>query len=160
MIRKGMSWMQRAARGNIVSRYHIEASIAWEHCRSPHFDQTDWNRISELYGAMVGEQSSAYCLNRLSHAEFFTKGADAAITRLRGFFGARDCRGEKDSGNNPFSSHELAAGESLLGWIYLRTQRHNKQSIRLGSHWIFPKSSSNRSDQTAFETMRNRKGQL
>ncbi len=49
MVREAMQWMLTAARGDELSRYHIEAAIAWEHCRAPSLDATDWPRVAELY---------------------------------------------------------------------------------------------------------------
>lgn len=33
--REGMAWLARSAAGNELTRYHVEAGIAWEHCRAP-----------------------------------------------------------------------------------------------------------------------------
>lgn len=49
LVREGMHWMLTAARGEQLSRYHIEAAIAWEHCRAASLDATDWPRVCQLY---------------------------------------------------------------------------------------------------------------
>src|SRR5262245_32644946 len=44
-VREGMAWLARSAAGDELTRYHVEAGIAWEHCRAPTFADTDWRRI-------------------------------------------------------------------------------------------------------------------
>src|SRR5262245_45779903 len=46
-VREGMAWLARSAAGDELTRYHVEASIAWEHCRAPTFADTDWRRMAE-----------------------------------------------------------------------------------------------------------------
>ncbi|MFN9433416.1 MAG: RNA polymerase sigma factor [Planctomycetota bacterium] len=48
-IREGMLWMQRSATGRELSRYHIEAAIAWEHCRAPQFEAINWQQVYGYY---------------------------------------------------------------------------------------------------------------
>src|SRR5438445_245747 len=45
-VREGMAWLARSAAGDELTRYHVEAGIAWEHCRAPTFADTDWRRIA------------------------------------------------------------------------------------------------------------------
>jgi RNA polymerase sigma-70 factor (ECF subfamily) len=49
LIDLGNQCMNQAAFGGEISTYHIEAAIAYEHCSSPSFEQTNWTRILELY---------------------------------------------------------------------------------------------------------------
>ena len=48
-VHEGMAWLARSAAGDELTRYHVEAGIAWEHCRAMTFANTDWRRIAELY---------------------------------------------------------------------------------------------------------------
>jgi predicted RNA polymerase sigma factor len=48
LISLGNDYMNKAASGNEVSPYHIEAAIAFEHCTAETFEQTNWKRILEL----------------------------------------------------------------------------------------------------------------
>jgi RNA polymerase sigma factor (sigma-70 family) len=48
-IREGMDRMQMSAQGNSLSRYHIEAAIAWEHCRAENAASIDWHQVCHLY---------------------------------------------------------------------------------------------------------------
>jgi len=49
LVALGNDYMDRAAFGDSVSAYHIEAAIAFEHCTAESFDTTNWQRILELY---------------------------------------------------------------------------------------------------------------
>jgi RNA polymerase sigma-70 factor (ECF subfamily) len=49
LIRIGVSYLHRAARGESLSRYHVEAGIAAEHCLAPTYADTRWDEIARLY---------------------------------------------------------------------------------------------------------------
>lgn len=49
LIDEGNDYMNKAAFGNTVSTYHIEAAIAYEHCTAKSFKETNWKRILEYY---------------------------------------------------------------------------------------------------------------
>ena len=49
MIQRGNDYMNRAAFGDSLSTYHLEAAIAFEHCTAESFGATNWNRILEMY---------------------------------------------------------------------------------------------------------------
>lgn len=49
LIREGNDYMNKAAVGNTVSTYHLEAAIAYEHCTAPTFEQTNWPQILNYY---------------------------------------------------------------------------------------------------------------
>ena len=49
LIHIGVSYLHRAARGENLSRYHVEAGIAAEHCLAPIYAKTRWDEISRLY---------------------------------------------------------------------------------------------------------------
>jgi RNA polymerase sigma factor (sigma-70 family) len=78
-IREGMDWLQHSASGTEVSRFHIEASIAWEHCRAAKFEETDWEKIRSLYDLLLRKVASpAQVLNR-AIAEFYCSGPKSAL---------------------------------------------------------------------------------
>jgi RNA polymerase sigma factor (sigma-70 family) len=52
LIREGMDWMRRSAAGQHMSRYHIEAAIAWEHCRASDFASIEWNQVYLYYNTL------------------------------------------------------------------------------------------------------------
>jgi RNA polymerase sigma-70 factor (ECF subfamily) len=81
-VREGMAWLARSAAGDELTRYHVEAGIAWEHCRAPTFADTDWRRIVELYDVLERiAPSPLHALNR-AVAEAHLHGPLAALTRL------------------------------------------------------------------------------
>ena len=49
LINEGNDYMNKAAVGNTVSTYHLEAAIAYEHCTAPKFEQTNWPQILDYY---------------------------------------------------------------------------------------------------------------
>ncbi len=48
-IATGLYLLQQSAQGDCISRYHLEASIAAEHCMAPSFAETRWDRIVASY---------------------------------------------------------------------------------------------------------------
>lgn len=81
-VREGMEWLARSAAGDELTRYHVEAGIAWEHCRAPTFADTDWGRIAGLYDALDRiAPSPVHALNR-AVAEAHLRGPQAALDRL------------------------------------------------------------------------------
>jgi RNA polymerase sigma-70 factor (ECF subfamily) len=81
-VREGMEWLARSAVGAELTRYHLEAGIAWEHCRAETFADTDWRRIAELYDALDRiAPSPIHALNR-AVAEAYLHGPQAGLDRL------------------------------------------------------------------------------
>jgi len=81
-VREGMAWLARSAAGDELTRYHVEAGIAWEHCRAPTFADTDRRRIAELYGTLERiAPSPLHALNR-AVAEAYLHGPQAGLERL------------------------------------------------------------------------------
>lgn len=65
MIRTGFAWLERSARGEQLSRYHVEAAILAEHCRAKSFAETDWDRIVSLYDMLCEREPNwLHALNR------------------------------------------------------------------------------------------------
>jgi len=81
-VREGMAWFARAAAGDELTRYHVEAAVAWEHCRAPTFADTDWRRIAELCETLERiAPSPLHSLNR-TVAEAYLHGSQAGPKRL------------------------------------------------------------------------------
>src|SRR5262245_18109169 len=81
-VREGMEWLARSAAGAELTRYHVEASIAWEHCRAPTFADTDWRRMAELYDTLERiAPSPLISLNR-AVVEAYLHGPKAGLERL------------------------------------------------------------------------------
>jgi RNA polymerase sigma factor (sigma-70 family) len=49
LIQKGIEYLNKAASGEYISSYHVEAAIAYEHCIAREFSDTNWKRILDLY---------------------------------------------------------------------------------------------------------------
>lgn len=56
LIALGFRYLGDSAVGDQLSRFHLEAAIAAEHCRASSFEDTDWRRILDLY-EMLTEMS-------------------------------------------------------------------------------------------------------
>ena len=65
-IALGLHYLQLSAQGDKISRYHIEASIAVDHCLSPSFEQTPWQKIADSYELL--ERVTISPLHRLNRA--------------------------------------------------------------------------------------------
>ncbi len=64
-IGTGFHWLERSARGEHLSVYHLQAAIAAEHCLAVRFEDTNWSRIVEHYDRLLEiEPSPVWRLNR------------------------------------------------------------------------------------------------
>jgi len=82
LIKTGFSWLERSAQGQVITKYHLEAAIAAEHCQALSFDQTNWQRIDELYELLYRmEPTAIHALNR-SIALAYLHGPRAGINWL------------------------------------------------------------------------------
>jgi RNA polymerase sigma factor (sigma-70 family) len=73
-LRQGATWLERAAHGEVFTRFHAEAGIAAEHCFAPSFADTRWNDIAELYAM----------LERIDPSPFHTLNRAVAVAQARG----------------------------------------------------------------------------
>jgi RNA polymerase sigma-70 factor (ECF subfamily) len=85
LLTRGLDHLARSARGATISRYHIEAGIAAEHCLAPSYAETNWEEIVRLYEVLDRvAPSPLHVLNRaIALAEW--KGADAGLAALEAF---------------------------------------------------------------------------
>lgn len=83
-IEEGVLCLRRAARGDRLSRYHVEAAIAVEHSLAPTYEETPWAEIARLYEAL--DRVAPSPLNRLNRAIAIAewKGAQEGIAALEG----------------------------------------------------------------------------
>lgn len=84
LIRIGISYLHRSARGETFTRYHAEAAIVAEHCLAPTYAQTRWAEIARLYEMLDGiVPSPINTLNRaIAIAEW--QGAESGLALLEG----------------------------------------------------------------------------
>lgn len=79
LISKGMYSLKQASQGNKVSKYHLEASIAWWHTIKAD-TKKKWSNILRLYNQLlITEYSPIAALNR-TYALSKVHGKEAAIT--------------------------------------------------------------------------------
>jgi RNA polymerase sigma-70 factor (ECF subfamily) len=65
MLARGLAHLERAAEGDDLSPYHLEAGIAAVHATAPSYEATDWPYILGLYDALVAvKPSPVAALNR------------------------------------------------------------------------------------------------
>jgi len=78
-----MEFLAKSANGDTISRYHLEAGIAAEHCLSPSFNQTRWDKIVASYELLEHiAPSPLHQLNRaVATAEW--KGPQAGLAVLK-----------------------------------------------------------------------------
>ena len=83
-VQLGVQWLERAASGDVFSRFHAEAGIAAEHCLAPSFQQTRWKEIADLYAMLERiAPSPLHTMNRaVAVAEW--RGPEAALASLQG----------------------------------------------------------------------------
>jgi RNA polymerase sigma-70 factor (ECF subfamily) len=83
-LRQGAAWLERAAVGDVLTRFHVEAGIAAEHCFAASFAETSWSEIAELYAVLERiDPSPIHTLNRaVAVAE--AQGPAAGLALLHG----------------------------------------------------------------------------
>jgi RNA polymerase sigma factor (sigma-70 family) len=82
MIAAGNEYMNQAAFGDVITSYHLEAAIAYEHCIAQNFAKTNWSRILDLYNWLCKIAPSPVAeLNRVV-ALLQVEGAPAAKQQL------------------------------------------------------------------------------
>lgn len=65
LIGRAQEFLDRSARGTVLSRFHLEAGISSLHCAAVSYAATDWRRILRLYDALLEiQRSPIYLLNR------------------------------------------------------------------------------------------------
>jgi RNA polymerase sigma-70 factor (ECF subfamily) len=82
LIAEGHAALDRAARGDDVSRYHLEAEIAACHVSAAAWKDTDWRRILECYEQLVELTRSPVVMLNRAIARAQVAGAQAALAEL------------------------------------------------------------------------------
>jgi RNA polymerase sigma factor (sigma-70 family) len=67
LIDEGNYFMNKAATGERITSYHVEAAIAYEHCVAGSFDETNWQAILSYYDILAAIQpGSVVALHRMA----------------------------------------------------------------------------------------------
>jgi RNA polymerase sigma-70 factor (ECF subfamily) len=110
LIAQGNDYMNRAASGDRITAYHIEAAIAFEHCTAETFGQTNWRQILIYYDWLVKINPAAVVsLNRMA-VVFKIYGAAQALDEMR-----------RSPHREAWEDHYLY--HSLLGEIYTEADK-------------------------------------
>ena len=78
LIQEGNTLMNFAAQGDALSRYHLEAAIAYEHCVAGTFAATNWGRILHYYGTLCEAFPSPFAQLSMAIATLCAHGPTAA----------------------------------------------------------------------------------
>lgn len=93
LIAEGCAYLDRSAAGDTMTAYHLEAAIAFEHCRAPSFAATDWGRILDYYQWLCRIAPSPMAeLNRIA-VLLQAEGATVALRELEGLSHQAGLRG-------------------------------------------------------------------
>lgn len=87
MIRVAIHYLNES-KSNTLTTYHLEAAIAYLHCTSPEFKQTDWNKIISLQQQLTELNNSPFAKLNLAITFFFGGQPDIAghmLEELREF---------------------------------------------------------------------------
>jgi RNA polymerase sigma factor (sigma-70 family) len=83
LIDEGNEYMNKAAFGDKITSYHLEAAIAYEHCSAENFSKTNWKRILQLYEWLCKIAPSPITQLNKSIAVMQVHGAKAALHSLQ-----------------------------------------------------------------------------
>src|SRR5262245_63109284 len=85
LIQRGLDHLLRSGRGETLSRYHVEAALAAEHCLAPAYAETNWEENISLY--QVLERIAPSPLNVLNSENELAewKVHDAGLAALASF---------------------------------------------------------------------------
>jgi RNA polymerase sigma factor (sigma-70 family) len=101
LIEKGNYFLIKSAQGDEVSKYHLEASIAYWHC-SKIPNENKWNHILQLYNQLLQIEYSPITAMSRTYALFRVKGREIALQEAI----------KLDLMDNHFY-------QSLLGYLYM-----------------------------------------
>ena len=107
LIEEGNQYMNKAAFGEVVSTYHIEAAIAYEHCSAKSFKETNWKKILNYYEWLC----------KISHSPINELNKVVAVMEL---YGAAIALEELESIKEKKKLESYYLYHSLLGEIYSR----------------------------------------
>ena len=82
LVDEGNAYMNKAAFGDEISTYHLEAAIAFEHCIAESFEQTNWKKILEYYEWLCRISPSPVTELNKAIVVMQVDGADAALQVL------------------------------------------------------------------------------
>jgi RNA polymerase sigma-70 factor (ECF subfamily) len=82
LLARGVEQLERAAKGNELSEYHLQAGIAAVHATSTSFADTDWPRLVELYDQLLAIAASPVVALNRAIAQSMVSGPESALASL------------------------------------------------------------------------------
>ncbi len=82
LIKAGMFYLSEAARGDRLTDFHLEASIAAQHCLAPDFSHTNWKSINAMYEALYRIKATPVIQLNLAIISARIQGPAYAVERL------------------------------------------------------------------------------
>jgi RNA polymerase sigma factor (sigma-70 family) len=83
LIRRGVELLERAAEGDAVSEFHIEAAIAAKHSLAERYEDTDWRGIVTLYDHLLAVKPTPIVMLNRAIAVGQVAGPEVALAALR-----------------------------------------------------------------------------
>lgn len=122
LIQKGNEYMARAAEGEMIHDFHMEAAIASVHANAPSFEKTDWKLILALYDSLFARTNNPMvALNRclaLGEAEGYEK----AIVELENMKGlSENCHYNTSLGEMHLKSGNKEDARKYFGKALMHT---------------------------------------
>ena len=127
LIHRGMDFLFKASGGDVLSAYHLEASIAAEHCMTESFAATNWQNLYFLYDKLSQFKSSPIIALNKSIIIGKMEGPAKAIALL-----------EKLEEDKKLSSYYLL--HASLGEFYLQIGEKEKAKARFKKAQILTNS--------------------
>jgi RNA polymerase sigma-70 factor (ECF subfamily) len=146
LIAAGFAHLNDAIRGDVLTRYHIEAAIAATHARAPSIETTDWAAILGYYDQLCElYPSPVTSLNRII-ALRYARDAATALAALREsdelesirdslvyhatLAELHDALGEHDKAAEAFKSAARLAGSDPLAALFRERERDARERTR------------------------------
>ena len=82
LIEEGLRWLDRSARGETLTAWHVEAAIAARHAAAGTFEATDWRSIRALYDILLRLQPSPVVALNRAIAVGMAEGPEAGLRAL------------------------------------------------------------------------------
>jgi RNA polymerase sigma-70 factor (ECF subfamily) len=113
LIDRGLFYLTESARGDELTPYHLQASIAAQHCLAPSFEDTNWQFVYTLYERLYELEPNPIIKLNLAIVESQRSGLDRGIELL-----------EQLRGENKLTRYSLLY--ATLGELYRQRSQHDE----------------------------------
>ncbi len=129
LIEEGLHHLAVSAQEETLGRYHLEASIAAQHCIAPNWSETNWSALRELYASLRELAAGGSIRLNLIVVNYYLRGTSLALAELN------DLMEEKSFAQN------VIAQATLASWLLEQGQKgpaqrhfHLAQRLASGEH--------------------------